>query len=238
MLIVSDERKPQSIRIENELVSLLHQFFDSKNIPRDQIPILVYHMNKPKERAYCEKKLGVMPQDVVFVGFATRQNLVVKQVLIRENRVTNAENGLVRVFQKIIEHEGVQPPEMQTPTPAPTYGYNDVRVTGAVMCHGVSNDQPVSPTEHFSPVDTFWYYVGLANLHAGDLLECRWYYQGRLIPMANGGYAIDHQTAPGPAGYIAFHFQPAGQWPVGHYGVVVLINGAERARANFDVSNF
>jgi len=247
ILIVGDETSKVMMAREEEVVRLIRQSAREQGIPKEVLPILVYHLNKPNERAYCEKKLKITRKQILFLGLAEHKNLVVSRVLARENNVTNAEQGVVNLFRRVVAVYTGIPPEEQpkmpttTPTTPPTTPTetpggedpSDTHVGTAVTCRSVdSSGAPRGKTAVFDPEDSFNVSMEVYGLQMGTRIETRWY-RGKTL--------LDKKTIMSDkiGDYYAWFTLPpsAGAWQPGRYQVSIFVNGRYQMTVPFRVSD-
>lgn len=120
ILIVGDEGTAEMLREEKVLISEMAKKIRQQS-PDQRLPIYSYHFNKERERAYCETKLNVLAEDLLFVGIVKLKNKVPLKVVYRVDRINNpgraAKDILVRAEE--IRMESVKTVEV-TPTPSAT----------------------------------------------------------------------------------------------------------------------
>jgi hypothetical protein len=245
ILIVGDETSKVMRQREEEVVRLIRQSAREQGIPKEVLPILVYHLNKPAERSYCEKKLRITRKQILFLGLAEHKNLVVSRVLARENNVTDAEKGVVDLFRQVVAvYTGVPPeeqPKLPTYTPSPTTTPTETpgedpdgtHVGSAVTCRSVdSSGAPRQKTEVFDPEDAFNVSMEVYGLQVGTKIETRWYRGKTLLDRKSilsdkiGDYYAWFTLPPG-----------SGAWPAGRYQVSIFINGRYQMTVPFRVSD-
>jgi septal ring-binding cell division protein DamX len=123
ILIVGDESNAELLRREKVLIQEM-----AKNIKKQQkLPIYSYHFNKERERTYCEKKLGVLREDLLFVGIVALTDKVPRKIEYRLDRIVSparAAKDIVTRAEELTAEEApqVSPSPSQTPelTPSPS----------------------------------------------------------------------------------------------------------------------
>jgi len=248
VLIVGDESSKALRQKEEEVVALIRQSMAEQGLPKEVLPILVYHMNKPKERAYCEKVLKIKRTQLLFLGLAEHKNLVVRKVIVREPNVKNPETAVVNLFRQAVAIiTGIPPEDIPTPgkttpptqepthepthEPSPTGNADDIHVDNAVMCQAVDGrGAPQGKTDVFAPEDTFYVSMEIYGLEVGTVIEARWYSGRELLNMKRlvsdkvGDY------------YAWFSQAPERRWAPGRYRVAISVNGQYKETVYFRVS--
>jgi hypothetical protein len=102
-------------------------------------------------------------------------------------------------------------------------------VTSVALGRSIGADKMVvEEIGNFGPADTI--YASVATEGAGSgTLAARWTFED--------GQVVDESSHPigGGAQVSEFHISKPDGWPVGHYEVVILLNGQEADRKGFDV---
>lgn len=124
ILIVGDEGTAEMLREEKVLINEMAKLIREQS-PDQRLPIYSYHFNKERERAYCENKLNVLSEDLLFVGIVKLKNKVPLKVVYRVDRINNparaANDILVRSEEILAESSPstvATPAATSTPTPA------------------------------------------------------------------------------------------------------------------------
>ncbi len=242
VLIVGDETSKALRQREEEVIQLIRQSMAEQGLPKEMLPILVYHLNKPAERAYCEKKLKITKKDLLFLGLAEHKNLVVSKVVLRESHVQNSQQAVISLFQRAVAViTGLPPTEVPVTTPSPTETSepggepspddSGVSVDHAVMCRSVDGrGAPRDRTDVFDPEDSFYVSMECFGLQIGTRVETVWYqgkkviHRARLLSDKMGDY------------YAWFSVSPGAIWAPGRYRVSVSVNGAYKTSVYFRVS--
>lgn len=113
ILIVGDEGDTEMKDKEKALIQEM-----AKSLRKQQkIPIYSYHFNKERERAYCEKKLNILREDLLFVGIVSLKDRVPRKVMYRLDRITNPARSAADIVARADELTGVAE---ATPTPEAT----------------------------------------------------------------------------------------------------------------------
>ena len=112
ILIVGDESNAELLRREKVLIQEM-----AKNLKKPQrLPIYSYHFNKERERTYCEKKLNVLREDLLFIGIVSLSERVPRKVLYRIDRVATPSRAAVDIVARADELN----PEEAAVTPSPS----------------------------------------------------------------------------------------------------------------------
>ena len=109
ILIVGDEGSAEMLRQEKVMIAEMAKTI-RKQKPEQRLPIFSYHFNKERERAYCETKLNVLDEDLLFVGVVELKNKVPLKVVYRVDRINNptraANDILVRADELTAQTSG------------------------------------------------------------------------------------------------------------------------------------
>ena len=120
ILIVGDEGTAEMLREEKVLINEMAKRIRQQSADQ-RLPIYSYHFNKERERAYCENKLNVLSEDLLFVGIVKLKNKVPLKVVYRIDRISNpgraAKDILVRAEEILAEDKPVQ---VVKPSPSPS----------------------------------------------------------------------------------------------------------------------
>jgi hypothetical protein len=231
VLIVANTRTAGHKVKEDRIVTLIRQSMAEQGLPREMLPILVYHMDNPQESRYCETKLGIHKQDLLFLGLAEHAGGVVHKVILRENNVNSPDRAVQRLFMRAFklvtgfDLPSTTPtlstgsPEQPMPTPTDP-GESSVRVTRPCTCKSVrSGGEPVDTTETFGPGDTVYVSLVAKGLTRGAALEVRWYQGDNLVRRA--------RVASDKVGdyFVWFRWAPTGSWSPGRYHADVYADG-------------
>ena len=112
ILIVGDESKADIAKSEKSLISEIASILESKNGTAYKYPkarssrqVYSYHFNKDQEKRYCEKKLDILAEDVLFVGIIEVQpDRYPKRIVYRLDRVVNPQRSAKDVVSRIEEY--------------------------------------------------------------------------------------------------------------------------------------
>ena len=120
VLIVGDEGDAEMLRREKVLISEMGKLIRAGS-QTEKLPIYSYHFNKERERAYCENKLNVLAEDLLFVGIVSLDNKVPMKVVYRVDRIVNPSRAAKDVLSRAgeIVGENDERPAVVKPT-APT----------------------------------------------------------------------------------------------------------------------
>lgn len=139
ILIVGDEGDAEMLRVEKILINEMAKRIRSES-SAEKLPVFSYHFNKERERAYCENKLNVLAEDLLFVGVVTLENKVPQKVAYRIDRIVNAPRAAKDVLERAEELSGVpsaptvdpippsNPPNTANPNPATAEDEDGFRV--------------------------------------------------------------------------------------------------------------
>lgn len=117
ILIVGDEDNAEMLRQEKALIHEIARLRARQEQPV-VLPILSYHFNKERERAYCERKLNILKEDLVFVGIVRLEKKVPRKVLYRLDRIVRPSRAAEDVLARA--EEMLPPPlTMVQGSPAP-----------------------------------------------------------------------------------------------------------------------
>lgn len=119
VLIVGDEGDAEMLRVEKILINEMAKQIRSE-ASAEKLPIFSYHFNKERERAYCENKLNVLAEDLLFVGVVTLENKVPQKVVYRIDRIVNAPRAARDVLERAEELAEVAAPGPTSEPPGPS----------------------------------------------------------------------------------------------------------------------
>lgn len=117
ILIVGNEGHAEMLRQEKVLIQQMAKTLRRQD-PAKKLPIFSYHFDKQRERAYCEKNLNVLAEDLLFVGIVRLENRVPRKVVYRIDRINNPARAAKDVLQRADELEAELQQPAQTPQPA------------------------------------------------------------------------------------------------------------------------
>lgn len=107
------------MRQENVLIEEVRR--QLRTWPADKRPpVFSYHFNKKKERAYCEQKLNILVEDLVFVGIVKLEKKVPRKVVYRIDRLVNPARSATELLERAQEMLGVDLTATPSPSPSPS----------------------------------------------------------------------------------------------------------------------
>ncbi|GMU55594.1 MAG: hypothetical protein AMXMBFR33_47400 [Candidatus Xenobia bacterium] len=119
ILIVGTEENAEMMRQENVLIEEVRR--QLRTWPADKRPpVFSYHFNKKKERAYCEQKLNILVEDLVFVGIVKLEKKVPRKVVYRIDRLVNPARSATELLERAQEMLGVDLTATPSPSPSPS----------------------------------------------------------------------------------------------------------------------
>lgn len=179
ILIVGDEGDAEMLRQEKVLINEMAKRIRSDS-GGEKLPIFSYHFNKERERAYCENKLNVLAEDLLFVGVVTLDNKVPLKVVYRVDRIVNSPRAAKDVLEQAEELMGgsvTQPVSPISPPPSNT-------------------TNPVSPPSDSGEVEGYRVQLGSFTL--------RNYADDRKAEAEKAGFTVEVVETPGPDGDTLF----------------------------------
>lgn len=117
ILIVGDEGNQEMLREEKILISEMGKILSPKPA-QDRLPIYSYHFNKERERAYCENRLNVLSEDLLFVGIVQLKDKVPLKVVYRVDRINNPTRAAKDILARA--DEIVAAPVVEVPKSEPS----------------------------------------------------------------------------------------------------------------------
>lgn len=141
ILIVGDEGNAAMLREEKALIAEMTRLLTAKteaDKTEDRFPqartlqVYSYHFNQPRERQYCEKRLNILAEDLLFVGIVELEERLPRKVVYRLDRIVrarrSAENVLSRAEEMLnpdrpaqtVDSEPVTSPPKDSPSPSPS----------------------------------------------------------------------------------------------------------------------
>ena len=114
LIVGTGKSNAEMVRKEKALVSHL-----SSKLPanlRANWKVWSYHFENQRERAYCEKKLNILAEDLLFVGIVQHENSVPKRVVYRVDRVVTPSRAARFVAEWIQEMHTASAPQPQPRT--------------------------------------------------------------------------------------------------------------------------
>ncbi len=120
ILIVGDESNAEMIRQEKVLIQEMAKTVRKEGLEK-KLPIFSYHFNKERERSYCEKRLNVLKEDLLFVGVVSLTDKVPRKVVYRIDRINNPSRAAGDVLARAGElTQEALAESSPTPSPSPT----------------------------------------------------------------------------------------------------------------------
>jgi hypothetical protein len=182
ILIVGDDANPEMLRREKALIGEMARMLKKQQ----RIPIYSYHFNKARERSYCEKKLNILSEDLLFVGVVSLADRVPKKVLYRIDRIVTPARAAADVLNRSDEMIGV------------AEGANVQAVTPPPETAPVKTPAPSEPAETPKPPSREVRHVGLRLATTG-----RWRVQlGVFSQMKNAQEVLDQLKSKGYEGKV------------------------------------
>lgn len=141
ILIVGDESNAAMLREEKALIAEMTRLLTAKteaDKTEDRFPqartlqVYSYHFNQPRERQYCEKRLNILAEDLLFVGIVELEERLPRKVVYRLDRIVrarrSADNVLSRAEEMLnpdrpvqaLESEPATSPPKDSPSPSPS----------------------------------------------------------------------------------------------------------------------
>lgn len=119
ILIVGDENDGEMVRKEQAFVREISKSIHKQN----KISLFSYHFNKDVERNYCEKKLNILREDLLFVGLVSLKERIPRKILFRLDRIVTparASKEIVSRSDEMLINLGVPLPGPSETPSAPT----------------------------------------------------------------------------------------------------------------------
>jgi hypothetical protein len=113
ILIVGNESDAEVLRKEKVLIQEIAKTLRKQ--PR--LPIYSYHFNKERERTYCEKKLGVLKEDLLFIGIVSLVDRVPRKIVYRIDRIVTPARAAQDILSRADELTGAQEAPSASPSP-------------------------------------------------------------------------------------------------------------------------
>jgi formylglycine-generating enzyme required for sulfatase activity len=102
VLIVSRASDPTSEADAKKMIARLVELRAKAKLPKESLPILVYHMDKPQEADLCRHVLHISEDDVPFLGLVdVATDFVPYHVRARVNRSDSPERDAQGVFAEV-----------------------------------------------------------------------------------------------------------------------------------------
>ncbi|MGM9992551.1 MAG: SPOR domain-containing protein [Candidatus Bruticola sp.] len=129
VLIVGDESKPDMARAEKELIAEITKLLVEKDDKgaykysraRSGMQVFSYHVNHEREKQFCEKKLNILGEDLLFLGVISLNGRLPGKVVYRVDRIVNEKRAAAEIFNYAEELlAGGALPAVQTPAKSET----------------------------------------------------------------------------------------------------------------------
>ena len=101
ILVVTDSADADVMQRTEALKKYLVYYRQKYGFNSSSMPILVYDYNDSRARKYCQKKLGIQEEDVMFVGIVSIQGQVPLKVHMKVVDPKNLENNARGLVEKI-----------------------------------------------------------------------------------------------------------------------------------------
>ncbi len=120
ILIVGDEANTTMLRDEKTLISEMTRLLTGKGeveANRERfahvrdLQVYSYHFNQAREKQYCEKKLNILGEDLLFVGLVELKDRLPRRVVYRLDRIVTARRSAVDILSRA--EEMLAPPATQ-----------------------------------------------------------------------------------------------------------------------------
>ncbi|MBS2033737.1 SPOR domain-containing protein [bacterium] len=121
ILIVGDESDANVLLKEKVLIQEM-----AKSLKKPyRLPIYSYHFNKERERTYCEKKLNVLKEDLLFIGLVSLKDRVPRKIVFRIDRIVTPARAAAEIVARADElspeaSPSASPSPSETPTSTPS----------------------------------------------------------------------------------------------------------------------
>ncbi|MFN8612844.1 MAG: SPOR domain-containing protein [Vulcanimicrobiota bacterium] len=123
ILIVGDESDANVLLKEKVLIQEM-----AKSLKKPyRLPIYSYHFNKERERTYCEKKLNVLKEDLLFIGLVSLKDRVPRKIVFRIDRIVTPSRAAAEIVARADEFSpeaspsaSASPSESPTASPSPS----------------------------------------------------------------------------------------------------------------------
>lgn len=122
LLIVGTESNAEMLRLEKTLIQEIGRQLGRWPVDK-RPPIFSYHFDKKKERAYCEQKLNILSEDLLFVGIVRLEGKVPRKVVYRIDRLVNPSRSadeLVDRAQEMLNVDLTTATSSPSPSPSPS----------------------------------------------------------------------------------------------------------------------
>ncbi len=118
ILIVGDEGDAEMLRVEKILINEIAKRIRSDGLA-EKLPLQTYHFNKERERAYCENKLNILAEDLLFVGVVAVENKIPMKVVYRIDRIVNAPRAGKDAIERFKDLAEIAEPAVTPPVTSP-----------------------------------------------------------------------------------------------------------------------
>jgi cell division septation protein DedD len=116
ILIVGDESDANVLLKEKVLIQEM-----AKSLKKPyRLPIYSYHFNKERERTYCEKKLNVLKEDLLFIGLVSLKDRVPRKIVFRIDRIVTPSRAAAEIVARADELSPETPSASPSPSDTPT----------------------------------------------------------------------------------------------------------------------
>lgn len=113
ILIVGDESDANILLKEKVLIQEM-----AKSLKKPyRLPIYSYHFNKEREKTYCEKKLNVLREDLLFIGLVSLKDRVPRKVVFRIDRIVTPARAAAEIVARADE---LSPEASPSASPSPS----------------------------------------------------------------------------------------------------------------------
>ncbi|MCB0177166.1 MAG: hypothetical protein KDI62_02975 [Anaerolineae bacterium] len=109
-----------------------------------------------------------------------------------------------------------------------SYSFSTAKITGATLARDASGE---IPTVTFSPDDTFYFVVDLANAPDDTVIKAAW----TAIDAGGNKIPIDEARITSGSGLLTFDLSSEKLWPVGNYQVELFVNNDLAQTQAFEV---
>jgi hypothetical protein len=120
ILIVGNQKGGLLTQREREMFHEMVAWRARAGLKKTDLPIISYHVNKDDEREYCEKGLGIKPNNLLFVGLVEHKGLVPQRVIYRINNVVDVPAEASKLMAEVVERLDLDPAILTSPSGAPS----------------------------------------------------------------------------------------------------------------------
>lgn len=128
ILIVGDEANTEMLREEKALIAEMTRLLagtgggEGTKYPHVKtLQVYSYHFNQPRERQYCEKKLNILAEDLLFVGLVELKDKLPRRVVYRLDRIARPSRAAADILtraEEVLAPETVADGPDESPSPA------------------------------------------------------------------------------------------------------------------------